>query len=86
MWDFTDKRMLNEPLAKVGLSTLLEPEDAELFDAWRQQHFIGRGYISHALRGLIGIFLGVKEWPPNAPGFISLESTPEWLLIDPRRA
>ncbi len=71
---------------KFRISTLLEPEEAELFEAWRQQHYIGRGSISHALRGMIGIFLGVKGWPPNASGFISLESTPEWLLIDPRQA
>jgi len=70
---------------KVRISTLLEPEEAELFEAWRQQHFIGSGSVSYALRGLISIYLGVKGWPPNAPGFNSAwTKTLGWELLNPR--
>lgn len=70
---------------KVRISTLLTPEEAELFEAWRQQHYSGRGFVSGALRSLIRIYLGVKGTPPNAPGFNSAwEKTPGWALLDPR--
>ena len=69
----------------VRVSTSLDPETAELFEAWRQQHAIGKGSITHALRGLISIYLGVEKWPPNAPGFNSAwNKTPGWELKDPR--
>lgn len=72
----------------VKVSTLLDPEVAELLEAWRQQHYHGRKSLSEAVRWLIEIYLGVK--PPlanysNVPGFNSAwEKTPGWELEDPR--
>ncbi|MFY4729108.1 hypothetical protein [Nitrospira sp. BLG_2] len=71
---------------KKRLIALLSESELQLFEAWRQQHAFGRVSRSHALRGLIAIYLGHEPWgTPNAPGYgAAWVHAPGWNLKDPR--
>jgi hypothetical protein len=70
----------------VRISILLDPEEADLFEAWRQQHRNGQRSRASALRFLLDVYFGL--WPGycNAPGYGSAwEKRAGWEeLVDPR--
>ena len=70
----------------VRISILLDPEEADLFEAWRQQHRNGQRSRASALRFLIDVYFGLCPGYCNAPGYGSAwEKRAGWEeLVDPR--
>ena len=70
----------------VRISILLDPEEADLFEAWRQQIRACQRSRASALRFLIQVYFGLSPSYRTAPGYNSAwEKTIGWEeLVDPR--
>jgi hypothetical protein len=70
----------------VRISILLDPEEADLFEAWRQQIRACQSSRASALRFLIQVYFGLSPCYRTAPGYNSAwEKNVGWEeLVDPR--